>query len=131
MGIDGRTVSVKTDSVIAMVKKQYDAEGCGICEKKGAEVLWFSPYSQRAHAKCLKIIEPSEETLALVLNVVFKNAQDYRAQNSAHIRAIKAVREACGSKTILKYQKEYGAEALFKLFNTLGIKAALALPSSL
>lgn len=107
-----------------------NSEGCGICEKKGAEVFWFSPYSRCAHAKCVKQIEAAESTLIKKIDSLFKK-DNYGEQNISHIRAIKAVRKACGSETILSYMEKNGVEALKNLFDTVGVEAAQTSPSRL
>jgi len=124
-------------ALISLVKRMYENEGCGICEKKGAEVFWFSPYSRGAHAKCFKIIENIENKLIQTIDEVFKDkaTESERAKNlscnMAHVRAIKAVRAACGSETILSYLEKNGTEKLTKLFDTVGIEAAKKVPAKL
>lgn len=80
------------EALHSFVLNMYQSEGCGVCEKEGAEVFWFSPYSRCAHAKCFKQIEAAESTLYQTIDSLFKNEKHYGEQNSAHIKAIKAVR---------------------------------------
>lgn len=56
-------VPMTKDTLAAGVSNIYALEGCGICEKDGAEVFWFSPHSRCAHAKCIKMIEALKATL--------------------------------------------------------------------
>lgn len=36
---------------------------CGICEKEGQEVFWFSPCGKGAHKNCYKLISAAESKL--------------------------------------------------------------------
>ena len=110
------------EALVSMITNMYNSEGCGVCEKEGAEVFWFSPYSRCAHARCFKIIEPATSTLYLTIDDLFNGAK-HGEHNDAHIKAIKAVRSACGSDTIMSYLEKNGLDALKNLFNTVGVKA--------
>ena len=88
-------------------------------KKKGAEVFWFSHYSRCAHAKCFKMIQKAQAHLKVVIDMLFEKKE----RTTAHISAIKAVRLACGSETILSYLEKNGIEALTHLFDTVGIIA--------
>jgi len=103
---------------------------CGICEKQGAEIFWYSPLSQYAHERCVKMIEPSERILHQVVGDLY-NKRGFVPQIEAHIRAIQAVRQACGNDTIYSYFMRNGENALAHLFNTIGIRAAQIYPSKL
>lgn len=113
------------DTLVSAMTYLYKSEGCGICEKKGAEVFWFSPFSRCAHAKCVKTIKKTESRLTKSIDLLFKNEKDYRHHNNAHIMAVKAVRQACGSDTILTYLEKNDEYALAHLFNTVGTEAVV------
>jgi hypothetical protein len=117
--------------LVSMMTNMYNSEGCGICQKPGGEVFWFSPYSRCAHAKCFELIKTSESDLIKIIDGLFKNTEDYGEKNSAHIKAIKAVRAACNSETIMSYLEKNGVDALTRLFNTVGAEAAKKYASKL
>jgi hypothetical protein len=101
----------------------FPEKGCGICEKpEGKEVIWFSPYSNCAHKKCFKLIEPSISDLIKTIEKLFGDAIHSCVQNAYH-EANKAVRAACGSETIMSYFEKNGESALTNLFNTVGVEA--------
>ncbi len=111
------------DAYVYMIQDMYNSEGCGICEKEGAEVFWFSPYSRCAHAKCLTMIQVAESALMQKIDDVFKKSTNPGKRNDAHIHAIQAVRAACGQDTILAYLEKKGSTALTNLLITVGIEA--------
>lgn len=111
------------NDLVSMMQDMYNSEGCGICEKEGAEVFWFSPYSRCAHAKCFKMIDVAESALIQNIDDTFKKSTNPGKRNNAHIHAIQAVRAACGQDTILAYLEKNGSTALTNLFNTVGIEA--------
>lgn len=125
-----RVTNENKEALVSDIKKQYDSEGCGVCEKTGAEVFWFSRYSRGAHAKCFKLVEKSEQKLTNTIDEMFKGTK-HGERNVAHIRAVQAVRLACASKTIMSFLEKNGVEALTRLFDTVGIEAAKKTPAKL
>jgi hypothetical protein len=109
----------------AAIRSMYDAEGCGVCEKPGAEVFWFSPFSRGAHASCVKLINGSERELVQRLEWAFYKPNDHLGFNTAHVLAVGAVRKETGSDSLLSFLEKHGSQALKKLFTTVGAKAAL------
>ncbi len=101
----------------------YNYAGCGICEKNGAQVYWFSPFSRCAHAKCVKMIEPAETLLSQTINRLFKESETYEIQNEAHYRAIEAIKAHCGSDSLMEYLEKNGLAALTHLFDNDGVRA--------
>jgi len=112
----------------AMVRGMYEAEGCGVCEKPGAEVFWFSPVSRCAHSVCYGTIKNIEAYLITRINTIFEGTG---ARNMAHVRAIGAVRKELGGVSIKTFLETNGAEKLKSIFDSSGLKAALTSASKL
>jgi len=112
------------------IYRMKEPEDCGICEQKGATIFWFSPYSRGAHRECFRAIQKAEESLAFTVDQLFKDTVNGERIN-AHIEAIRAVRKACGSETILSFFEKNGEEALSGLFNTVGIAGAKKITAKL
>lgn len=109
--------------IVKEIGKQWDKQGCGICEQelKGQDgKAWKSPGRQWAHNDCFDKIWPLEKKLHEHIKSLFDWQDD---RNLAHEEAVKSVKEACGSVSILTYFTMKGSEKLTHLFNTIGIKA--------
>jgi hypothetical protein len=110
----------------------FQEEGCGICEKKGAEVFWFSPYSRSAHAKCFEKIQAAERPAVSLVEHMFQYVKEKEEPalrdglvfNTAHIELIKRVRGACGAETISSYLEKHGDKELANLFRQAALKVA-------
>lgn len=85
----------------------YQAEGCGICRKPGADSLWFSPFSRGAHSKCLELVKPYE---AKARNYLDENFDRYDS-NMAHVEIIKHVQYIVGHGA-----ESFGVESTIKAF---------------
>ena len=109
-------------------KRMYETEGCGICEKQGAEVFWFSRFSRCAHTVCFKDIENIEADLIAKIETIFDDTSD---RNMAHIRAVEAVKKVLGPVSIKTFLETEGATKLKLKFNSVGQIAALILPAKL
>jgi hypothetical protein len=116
------------EELIAKIRAKYDAEGCGICEKKGADILWFSPFSRGAHSVCFGTIKNVEADLMNKIDIVFKENID---RNMAHIRAVRAVQQELGNISLKKYLETQGVDQLKSLFDSVGLVAALTIPAKL
>lgn len=99
---------------------------CGICEKDDVEVFWPNSVSNGAHRICANQIQKPVKSLNKLIVTLFpydKYGSGYGAQNTAHKVAMCAIRQACGSQTIMEYLQKEGETSLAKLFNTVGIDA--------
>lgn len=110
------------------IRRMYSEEGCGICEKKGADVFWFSQFSRGAHTKCYQDIQSISEKLLKAIDGTYK---DNHQKVMAHIRAIGGIRRACGSDSISAYLEKNGHDALQRLFDTVGVYCAKVPPARL
>lgn len=122
-----------TANLSTIKAKSHSDFACGICEKEKAlaTVSWPNHYSNAVHSECYSKIKDVECNLFKALNKLFKSEKSFGKLNNSHIEAIKAVRIACGSYSILSYLEKNGADALGKLFNTVGMEAAKKYASSL
>ncbi len=116
------------DSLVAAIRGMFEAEGCGICEKSGAEVFWRSSVSRCAHSVCYGTIKNIEANLVAKINTIFEDNDD---RNMAHVRAVRAVRKELGGVSIKTYLETNGAEKLKSIFDSTGLKAALTPASKL
>ncbi len=107
------------------LEKMKPKEQCGICEKPGAEVSWVNPISRSAHTVCHDAIQKVEPKLVRLINTVFQDTND---RNSAHVRAVQAVKKELGGVTLKTYLDTKGEEALKELFENAGIDAAITIP---
>ena len=122
-------ISADKAALMALMGSTYDDEGCGVCEKTGSEVIWFSDYSRCAHKRCFELIKMADSSLMKEALKLFKGKVSDRGafaqfQNHSHRLAIKAVREKIGPETIVGYFEKNGIEALTKLFMEVGLPAA-------
>lgn len=122
-----RVTDQNRDELMEMVRGMA-AERCGVCEKPGVEVFWFSPVSRCAHSVCYGIINKIEADLITKINTIFK---DHGDRNMAHVRAIRAVRKELGGASIKTFLETNGAEKLKYIFDSSGLRAALAPASRL
>jgi hypothetical protein len=99
---------------------KYEAEGCGICEKFGAEVFWPSSRSHYAHADCYREIRKIEADLVAKIDELFANSID---KIQAHICATEAVRKALNGFSLQAYLNKYGAKKLKLTFDSFGVIA--------
>lgn len=111
------------NELVAKILERYRAEGCGICEKEGAEVWWFSHFSRCAHSVCFGTIKNIEADLMNKIGLVFKNNSD---RHMAHIRAVQAVKKEIGNVSLKTYVETQGANKLKSLFDSVGRMAAFA-----
>lgn len=123
-----RVTDQNRKELMGMVGGMYEAERCGVCEKTGAEVFWFSPVSRCAHSVCYGTIKNIEADLIAKINTIFK---DTGHRNVAHARAIRAVREELGGVSIKTFLETNGAEQLKSIFDSSGLKAILTFASKL
>ncbi len=126
VGVIPVTENNKAD-LMNMVKGLYEAEGCGICKKPGADGFWFSPYSRCAHTVCFNLVKKAEHDLEELIIKMFAGDDNWD-KNCAHIAAIKAVEKAMqevGVLSIKDYLEKYGEEKLTHLFNTEGKEAVI------
>lgn len=117
-----RVTDQNRNDLKAAIRGIYEAEGCGICEKTGAEVFWFSPFSRGAHSVCYGTIKNIEADLIAKINAIF---EDTGNRNMAHVRAIGAVKKELGGVSIKTFLEVNGAEKLKSIFDSSGLKAAL------
>jgi hypothetical protein len=115
------------ERLVAEIQRKYEVEGCGICEKPGAQVFWFSPTSLCAHSVCYGKIEHIEADLISKIHDFFETARD---RNLAHVRAIRAVRKELGGVSMKTFLETHGAEKLKAIFDSSGAAAALTPPSN-
>lgn len=108
------------------------SEGCGICEDGNvlgeSFILWFTDKTRGAHLVCHEKIRHLDEKLTKTIRQLFYNNQLNESENSrkfnqVHREAIKAIKIACGSETILSYLEKNGETRLTHLFQTVGIEA--------
>lgn len=125
-------LSDETQALIAEGKRALETQGCGVCEKEGGEVFWFSPYSNCAHHRCFGIISSLDISLVDAIAKLFKDAVEPAEQDEvrrfryeARREALTAIREACRPDTILTFHEKYGGDALKTIFRTSGIPAAI------
>ena len=101
-----------------LVKSMYDAEGCGICGKEGAEVCWYSPKSRCAHKLCYDLIEPAVKNAYQRIDEYCGNTRDYRKQNDLHTKLMGRIQTfECLELSLLDYLKKHGEEKLKKAFD--------------
>lgn len=110
-------------ALIARIMGKLQAEGCGVCEKSGGDVFWFSLGSHCAHSVCYSEIKAIEADLIATIGSIFKENGD---RNMAHLAAIRAVKKELGSVSIKKFLEKNGAERLKSIFDSVGIAAARA-----
>lgn len=108
------------DALRAMIRGMYEAEGCGVCEKSGADVCWFSPISRCAHSVCYGEIKTIEADLITTINSVFEDNSD---RNMAHVAATRAVRKELGGVSIKTFLDANGASRLKSIFDSVGVDA--------
>ena len=121
-------VSIDKAALMARMGAAYDEEGCGVCEKTGSEVIWFSDYSRCAHKRCYDWIKAADSALMAEVAKLFKGKVADQGSfnqflNHSHRVAIEAVREKCGAETVLGYLEKNGIAALAKLFIEVGLPA--------
>lgn len=116
--------SNKNPDVFANVRELFQQEGCGICEKVGADKFWFNPYSSGAHEKCYEKIKKAESYLISVIHAMCPDFESYICSREAHIKAIIAIKAVCDGKTIKASLEKDGIDRITDLFNTVGIPAA-------
>jgi len=109
------------DALRDMISRMYAAEGCGVCEKPGADFFWFNPVSRCAHSVCFEEIKAIEADLIATIDSVF---QEKRDRNMAHIAAISAVRKQLGGVSIKTFLDTNGAAKLKSIFDSVGVAAA-------
>jgi len=98
------------------------SQNCGVCEKEGGEVFWPNHKSRVAHRICFLRIDPIQAKLIKEILDLFDSFPNLE-KDRAHARAVTAVRVACKT-TLLEFLEKNGTEALKKIFNTIGIRAA-------
>ena len=111
------------DAAMAAVRNMYDAEGCGICRKTGADVFWFTPYSRGAHNACYALIKEIESDIDVLITNKFKDESDFGKLHGAHVAVVAAVQHACGNNSLKEFLINNGTDALKSLFNTVGKEA--------
>ena len=121
-------VSMDKADLMARMGAAYDEEGCGVCEKTGSEVIWFSDYSRCAHKRCFEWIKTADSALMAEVAKLFKGKVGDRGSfnqflNHSHRLAMEAVREKCNPETVMTYSEKNGIEALTKLFIEVGLPA--------
>lgn len=121
-----KVTDVNRDSLRSRVMGMYEAEGCGVCEKSGADVFWFNPVSRCAHSVCYGEIKTIEADLIATIDSVFK---DTGARIMAHVAAIRAVRKELGGVSIKTFLETNGAERLKSIFDSVGVAAVRTYPS--
>ncbi len=127
MSITAKVITVTNENKAALateIMNLYHEEGCGICEKKGAEVFWFSIYSRCAHAKCVVKIRPAETQLLATIDKLFECEVNRGPHNFAHMVAIKAIKRALGPGSLETHLEKQGEKVVTEVFNTVGIEAA-------
>jgi len=108
------------DALRDMISRIYEAEGCGVCEKSGADVFWFNPVSRCAHSVCFEEIKAIEADLIATIDSVFQKSD----RNMAHVAAIRAVRKELGGVSIKTFLDTNGAAKLKSIFDSVGVAAA-------
>lgn len=76
------------------VRNVYYGEGCGICEREGADVFWFNPKSRRAHKACFELVKELEDDVCEQIKRAFPS-NDNGDINFAHVEVVKAVMGEC------------------------------------
>lgn len=123
--------------LVAHMRHEYHKlcdEGCGICEERGdlgqsGFVYWYTKNRSSAHFICIQKIGHLEKNLNRTILDLFHSNQLNKSESftnfkRVHIQAIEAVKNACGSETLLSYLEKNGETCLAHLFDTIGIEAA-------
>lgn len=124
-----RTASVDCEALVIALRNNYDCKSCAICEKEDVIFFLFNHNSQIVHKKCYKSIKPAETKLMHIIEGLYKDT--VQEQNKAYTRALRAVKIACGSKTLLSFLDKEGMKTLTDLFDKVGVAAALKIPAIL
>jgi hypothetical protein len=98
-------------------------EDCGLCDKSGAIVTFFTPKSRRAHQECINQIKPCCEKTTEIARSYFKSEEGFLHFNLCHVAVFEAVQKAIGSVTFKAYIDENGQEKLKELFENTGLAA--------
>ncbi len=114
----------KADFPAMFLEAHNTYEGCGICERKGNEVFWFSPYSSCAHAKCVQSLHSAENTLISTINELFKREDHFAYHNMAHFMAIRAVKQKLGPGSLEQHLQRLGEKEIAFYFEWFGVEAA-------
>jgi len=86
-------------------------EGCGICERPGAEMFWLSPHSRCAHRACFVVTRPAlQQAYDLIDAIPEDPIEKFGPRNDARIAMARQVRAACGDRTILQASEQFGEE---------------------
>jgi len=109
------------EKIVNLIEAMYDKEGCGICGKRGAEVVWFSSNSGGAHKACYNQIKAIEILVGEKIEERFPDSRFNR--NLAREAANTAVQNHLKNVTIKQYLDEHGAKKLKKIFDTIGVAA--------
>jgi homoserine trans-succinylase len=117
-----KLIALERQEMINTVLEMHKAQGCGVCEKSGAEVFWFSHISHFAHTVCYQTIKDVEADLNAKINSLYKDNQD---RNNAHVKAIRAVKKELGTVSIKTYLETNGAKNLKLIFDSVGLNAAI------
>lgn len=101
-------------------ERNSDDAICGICEKKGIDVLWFSKNSFGVHRECYFKLKDIDEKFTAEMRQKFN--YDNREINFANSVMMGAVRKKCGC-SIAKYIKSHSLKEFNELYTSVGGKA--------
>ena len=101
------------NALIDNVTSMYDSQICGICQKPGPEIFWFSHHSTSVHRNCYNLIKIAEDDSTKTIIESFHQQDWHKIRLFLHNK----VEEACGGNTILDFVTKNGKDALKKIYD--------------
>lgn len=123
MSIDANSLNV---AMFEKIPNPQSTDECGVCERRGATVIWCNHLSRGGHENCVKLLEETEAPLIMTIKELYGDS--IAEVNKAHARAITAIKKACGTDTLFSYYQNNSADALKKFFDSEGMTAAMKNP---
>lgn len=100
--------------------QKYSDAICVICEEGFPDTSLYNQKKTEAHINCLPILGEGDFKIRELISKIFFQTTP-KVECKAYNLVINAVRESCEGKTIKKFVKKNGEDALWRLYMGVGI----------